>query len=147
MVTWTTNRALNLCKQMAALKRAFPDSNAVVKRNKLQWISRLTPSPLSETYRIRLEYSLEKSPKVFVEEPPITEPEGRRLEHRFPDGSLCLYVPGVGEWQPEMLLVETIVPWTSEWLFHYELWLLTGEWYGGGIAPSDTPKIRKHEHN
>lgn len=34
-----------------------------------------------------------------------------------------------------MLLVETIVPWTSEWLYFYEIWLVTGEWYAGVIYP------------
>jgi hypothetical protein len=26
----------------------------------------------------------------------------------------------------------TILPWISEWLFFYELWLFTGDWLGGG---------------
>jgi hypothetical protein len=34
-----------------------------------------------------------------------------------------------------MLYTETIVPWISEWLMYYELWLSTGEWLGGGIHP------------
>jgi hypothetical protein len=31
-----------------------------------------------------------------------------------------------------MLLAYTVVPWISEWLLYYELWLFTGEWTGGG---------------
>jgi len=27
-------------------------------------------------------------------------------------------------------LAKTIVPWTAEWLFLYELWLETGMWWG-----------------
>ena len=39
-------------------------------------------------------------------------------------------------------LSKTIVPWTVEWLYFYELWLATGEWYGGGDHPStDEEKI------
>ena len=34
-----------------------------------------------------------------------------------------------------MLIAETIVPWASEWLFYYEIWKGTGEWYGGGDWP------------
>ena len=34
-----------------------------------------------------------------------------------------------------MQLATTIVPWCSEWLFYYELWLATGEWLGGGVHP------------
>jgi hypothetical protein len=43
---------------------------------------------------------------------------------------LCLYYPG--QWRPDLLLSTTIVPWTAEWLMHYELWLATGHWTGGG---------------
>jgi hypothetical protein len=34
-----------------------------------------------------------------------------------------------------MSIADTIVPWTAEWLVHYEIWLMTGEWYGGGDWP------------
>ena len=34
-----------------------------------------------------------------------------------------------------MLMVDTTVPWTSEWLLNYEIWLATGTWYGGGEWP------------
>ena len=34
-----------------------------------------------------------------------------------------------------MSIADTIVPWTAEWLVHYEIWLVTGEWYGGGDWP------------
>jgi hypothetical protein len=35
-----------------------------------------------------------------------------------------------------MLLCQTIVPWISEWLLHYEIWLVTGKWCAGGIHPT-----------
>ena len=34
-----------------------------------------------------------------------------------------------------MLIVDTTVPWTAEWLLNYEIWLATGSWYGGGEWP------------
>jgi hypothetical protein len=43
---------------------------------------------------------------------------------------LCLHKPD--EWDSSMLLVETIIPWTTEWLAHYELWKRTHQWYGDG---------------
>ena len=30
-------------------------------------------------------------------------------------------------------IADTIIPWTSEWLLHYEIWVATGIWHGGGI--------------
>lgn len=29
-----------------------------------------------------------------------------------------------------MSIADTIVPWTSLWLHHYEIWLATGIWCG-----------------
>ena len=34
-----------------------------------------------------------------------------------------------------MSIADTIVPGTAEWLVHYEIWLVTSEWYGGGDWP------------
>jgi hypothetical protein len=49
---------------------------------------------------------------------------------------LCLYRPHRREWTPAMMIANTIIPWISEWLYFYELWLVTGEWLGGGEHPS-----------
>ena len=29
-----------------------------------------------------------------------------------------------------MLIADTIVPWVSMWLMHYEIWFATGVWCG-----------------
>lgn len=46
-----------------------------------------------------------------------------------------LYDPAKDEWDHSMLISETIVPWTLDWLACYELWLMTGRWTGGGRHP------------
>ena len=48
----------------------------------------------------------------------------------YSNGDLCLYLPG--QWKESMLLADTILPWTSQWLLYYELWLITGHWMGTG---------------
>lgn len=58
---------------------------------------------------------------------------GESIPHLFSDGSLCLHLDG--EWSPTMLVVDTTVPWSSEWLLNYEIWKGTGTWYGGGEWP------------
>ena len=50
---------------------------------------------------------------------------------------ICLY--RYSEFSSSKLLVNTIIPWTIEWLYYYELWLATEEWLGGG----EHPKIGK----
>jgi hypothetical protein len=44
---------------------------------------------------------------------------------------LCLYYHGDFNYNKQF--VKTIIPWTSEWLLHYEAWACTGVWNGGGI--------------
>jgi hypothetical protein len=58
---------------------------------------------------------------------------------------LCLYLPMSGEWSAEMWLAETFVPWTVEWLKFFELWLVDGEWRGGGEHPgySEAPRQKR----
>ena len=140
MVTLNKPKILSLLTQKAALQRAFPESNGRVRRNRLYWIAELQPTGISDAYNIELTYSLEKPPKVFVVSPELENREGEEIPHRYSDGSLCLYLPRNGEWNSSMYVSETTVPWICEWLFHYELWLATGEWLGGGVHPGENKK-------
>ena len=60
---------------------------------------------------------------------------------------LCLYLPGTGEWTSDKPIALTIVPWTSLWLYFYEVWRATGEWLGGGIEPDVEPPVRRDSHD
>jgi hypothetical protein len=57
-----------------------------------------------------------------------------KLPHVYCNESqkICLYDWRNKEWNPTMPLATTIVPWASEWLYFYEVWVMTGEWYGEG---------------
>ena len=65
--------------------------------------------------------------------PALESRPGESLPHMFENGSLCLHLEE--DWTTDMLLADTLVPWTSEWLIHYEIWRFTGVWYGGGEWP------------
>ena len=39
----------------------------------------------------------------------------------------------MNEWNERKMIAKTIIPWTSEWLMHYEYWVTAGVWNGGGI--------------
>lgn len=118
------------------LKKLFPDSSLHISHSCLTWTVDLTPSPLSQTYTIQLRYKLGESPHINVLKPELICIEGKRLPHTYPEKRLCLFYPNSGEWRGDLLINQTIVPWISEWLLHYEIWLVTGEWYGGGIHPN-----------
>jgi hypothetical protein len=130
----------SLALQAEALKGDFPDFSVRINRSNLIWEAFLIPSPLSETYRVRITYKLNKSPRIKVIDPPLQKREGKKPPHLYKGDFLCCYLPRSGEWDGQMFLARTIVPWACEWLLHYEIWLVTGEWRGGGIHPRGRKK-------
>jgi hypothetical protein len=81
-------------------------------------------------------YFRDQHPDVYVANPKLELfPGEKKLPHVYntEDQCLCLYYRKGREWNGSMYLAETIIPWTSEWLLHYEFWLATGSWHGGGI--------------
>ena len=134
-------KKITLPVQAIHLKNLFPESSAYIVRNLLTWKSEITPSPMSQTYIARLRYKLEKKPEIHILQPELHVPEGKQLPHTYSGNRLCLYYPGIGDWRGDMLLSKTIVPWISEWLLHYEIWLVTGKWCGGGKHP----RIKKNK--
>lgn len=129
-------KPLDIHAQAAKLKKLFPESRIQIIRNTLVWKGSLTPTPVSETYDIKIEYKMGYNPCIYVinrklELPPkITElPHVYDTEKQW----LCLYYRKAQEWKSYNYISDTILPWTSEWLYHYEFWLATGKWYGRGI--------------
>ncbi len=120
-----------------------------VHRGTLIWEFEARPTLLSRTYRVRIKYLERKgSPEVHVIDPDLSDlAKGRRIPHVYElkPARLCLYLPGTGQWSPDLRLVDTIVPWTYLWLFYYEEWLVSDEWKGGGEHPSPEEKHARTE--
>lgn len=98
------------------------------------WYYKSSPTPLSRIYDARLEFEVNRSPRVFLDNPDLLMLSGGKdLPHVYDQKPtrLCLYLPRTYEWQPWMRLDQTIIPWTSLWLFYFEDWLIDGEWRGG----------------
>lgn len=134
------NKRISLIIQAGNLKNMFP--NSIIKRNKeekLEWIGYLQPTPLSRKYKVKFIYRRNKGVSAYVIEPKPLEllSNSKHLPHVYSteEQKLCLYYPGIREWDVSMLYTETIVPWISEWLMYYELWLITGDWLGDSIHP------------
>lgn len=129
------SRALNFALQAGKLTSYFPASTSAFSHNRLEWEHTIIPSPLSRSYEVRIAYMRDRNPDVYV----LTKLElydgMTTLPHVYntDEQRLCLYYRKGREWNSSMFLADTIVPWTSEWLFHYECWLGTGIWHGGGI--------------
>jgi hypothetical protein len=128
-----------LIHQEGALKSYFPGSHIVRRRDyELTWIHIITPSPLSASYKLELHYAEGEGAKVYVLEPKPLDlaPGERMLPHVYSTSEqrLCLYYPDGTQWNTGMFYVRTLIPWACEWLCHYELWVGTGEWHGGGVG-------------
>jgi hypothetical protein len=120
-------RGLSLPQQAIGLRFGFPSAKVTLTPTRLTWVSPVRPTPLSRDYEIQIAYRYGWFPKVVTLDPLESRP-GEDLPHVYRDGSLCLHE--VHEWAPNMHIVDTIVPWVSEYLAHYELWKVGGHWYG-----------------
>jgi hypothetical protein len=105
--------------------------------------------PLAQPFTVRLIWFLNvrgaivrttyRSPRVIVIDPPLArraERPDEEIPHLYQQPTatlpahLCLYWPDGEQFNADMYLAETILPWSSEWLTYYELWQITGEWAG-----------------
>lgn len=131
-----------LSRQVSTMKESFPGFNHQWTGNTVIWEGFIKPAPLSQNYKVQVTYCLERPPRVLVLEPKLLRrPDGKRIPHTYHSGYLCLYYPKWREFTRNNLICDTIIPWTSLWLFCYEGWLATGEWLGGGIhrEPDEEP--------
>lgn len=110
-----------------------------IHTNRLIWKTTLQPSELSLAYEIKIVYTLGQSPRCTSYHPNHWHWQTVRnvCLHVYDHvkQQLCLYYGPAREWTPDKMIADTIVPWASEWLLHYEFWLVTGIWHGGGIHP------------
>lgn len=142
-----TNRikVLSIPIQAGLIRKMYPDSLLETRNGQsLIWVHTISPSPLGDDYKIRLEYNITDMPNLYVTNPkPLTLAKNEsKLPHCYDPKTqkLCLYFPDGKEWKKSMALTKTIIPWAYDWLYHYEIWLGTGEWTGGGIHLTSNKK-------
>lgn len=128
-----SSAANSLAQQAFALRARFPEAKAKLTPTRLTWTGDLKPNELSRLYRVRVTILQGQLPSVEVVDPLLESRPGESIPHLFSNGSLCLHLDG--EWTSTMLIADTTIPWTSEWLLNYEVWRGTGTWYGGGEWP------------
>jgi hypothetical protein len=123
-------RRLSLAQQAIRLWSCFPEAKITLQPTKLTWIGVIRPTPCSRDYPTKITYQYGWYPEVVTIDTLKSRP-GENLPHTYSDGSLCLHE--AHEWTPAMAIVDTVVPWTAEWLAHYELWRVRGRWYGDDL--------------
>lgn len=131
-------RIRNISEQMVSLKTKLPHCNIISYSHVfLNAQGKLKPTARSISYTIQIKYRLGENPQVLVIDPPLERNfNGDRIEHMYRDGSLCLHRPRYKHFTASMLIADTIVPWTTLWLYHYENWHISGTWEGGGEHPN-----------
>jgi hypothetical protein len=129
-------KRINLATQSLNLKQ-FSFVSSKIDNGLLAYV-KVKPTPYSDEYELLIRYdSLETIPHVLLINPYISELT--KLPHVYSNElyegksypRLCLYLPG--GWNNTMLIAKTILPWAIEWLYYYEIWLITGKWLGGGL--------------
>lgn len=137
-------KPLTLDEQAACVKWRFPKSKPEIEKTNLGRILVFTlvlkPTLTNEAYLVLFAYSLKiPRPYVRVSDPaPVKSVGGVPTPHLNSDGTLCLFDPNKNEWNPTDSLVDTTIPWTLRWLFHYEYFITFGEWKGDQNMPSPT---------
>ncbi len=112
-------RRLTIAQQALGLRSVFPDAELVMRRDRLSWKGRLQPCELSRIYTVQITYRNGRYPVTRILDPQLEATEKGLLPHTYSDKTLCLH--DAGQWAEHMLIVDTIVPWTAEWLLHYEI--------------------------
>lgn len=129
---------LELGRQLAGLKSAYPNGAGTLNQRVLRWSVQIRPTPLSREYLVKIEMRQGARPRVFVPDPCLAElAQGRKIPHLYQQrpAELCLYRPAYGEWAPSRDLARTVIPWAGLWLYYFEDWLIDDEWRGGGEHP------------
>jgi hypothetical protein len=124
--------------EIAAMKSCYPGFRFYSHHREGYWLGKLQPSEYSDRYKVKITYRNGSPPQAFVIDPPLV----KNSPHIYsPDGSLCLYYPKEQPWRKNWLIAKIFVPWISEYLYFYECWLETGQWYADEILHSKTNAI------
>jgi hypothetical protein len=130
------NKTLSIAVQAGAMRSKYPQFKTTISATSMKIKGEISPSSRSCTYSFVLKYTLKKTPKIWIVSPELKENRiGEKPPHIYKEGNLCLYQPKYHEFKDSHFLFETIIPWTSLWLYFYETWLITDEWLGGGEHP------------
>jgi hypothetical protein len=137
---------LTLAQHAAGLRAMYPHAEIRTVSGVLTWRDTIQPMALAWRYVVELKYRLGEEPTIRILEPNLRELAGGRLiEHLYSQEEqvLCVYYPDGREWNAGKSLANTVVLWAHEWIVHFEAWLFTGVWDGGGTHPE--PRNRKPE--
>lgn len=128
-----------IIQQVCSIKCKYPNFNISFDHTFLKTVGKLQPTSRSDVYTIEIRYYLDKLKPISIRvlEPLlIANDKGESIPHMYSQKTLCLFMPKYKEFTRKHYISETIIPWTSLWLYYYEVWHSTGTWLGGGEHPN-----------
>lgn len=130
------SREKNIAEQVFYIKKEYAGFDVGFNHLQLKAIGEMQPTARSGKYEVEVKYRLHKPPEIRIVKPKlIVNFNGDEIPHVYPGNQLCLYQPKYAEFKFSDYLSSTIFPWISLWLYHYEVWHMTGNWKGGGEHP------------
>jgi hypothetical protein len=130
----------NLGEQMLAIRKKYTNFDVNCNYLGLTVFGQIQPTSRSEVYNLEIQYCMCKPPEIYIKKPKLIKNfNGEKIPHVYPGNKLCLYRPKYAEFKHSDFIADTIIPWITLWLYHYEVWHNTGEWKGGG----EHPKLKK----
>ena len=147
------NRRRSIGAQVSRMKICWP-SFEVYKRgiDAAWWVGSLRGFQMFYTIGVIWGVKGLDRPLVYLINPLLAPRDGATYEdipHLMydktnPDQSgLCLFDPDGKEWTDRMLIADTTIPWTAQWLYYYELWHYDGKWKGGGVGAESIADARR----
>lgn len=129
-------KIFNVNEQMLGIKTKFPRFDVKIVEGVLFAYGSIQPTDRSISYDVKIRYTVKNQPEVFVLKPELRRNDkDENIPHMYLQKKLCLHRPKYKEFTNSDLISDTIIPWTSLWLYHYEAWHITGDWQGGGEHP------------
>lgn len=128
---WHSRRMITPAEDQLMMLERFPRFRHSYNRQNgtMTWTGCLHPTDSGRSYEVQIILAHNALPRVIVRHPVLR----KDAPHRYGDGSLCLYYPDDSrgaKWHCGQYIARTIVPWTAEWLYFYEIWLETNLWLG-----------------
>ncbi len=129
--------------QIQAMKSKYPNFSCKKKEGELIFTGDLLIMPELPIYNVSVHYRFRLPPKVFVNSPQLEE----NCPHRYSDDSLCLYHRDNFKWNADKLVATMIMQWTIAWIYFYEAWLQTDEWFGPEVPHGNTGRKEVEKDN
>lgn len=106
------------------------------KRIDMDFLIKSTNTNMEYTIKIKYD-NLYKMPNVFLLKDNLPTRLDENIPHIYGTSTirgkeylkLCTFYPGE-DWNNKMILATTVFLWAIEWIYFYELWIVSGQWCG-----------------